>query len=91
MPEAKGVLEGLTDFSFRLYATPSDVEISVRAALAHGTYRRGCLGRAGVPGPGAGIARAARRIGRVFFLDTLLSRRPRSTCGCVSHGRRDSS
>src|SRR6266852_3513051 len=22
MPEAKGVLEGLTDFSFRLYATP---------------------------------------------------------------------
>jgi hypothetical protein len=34
MPEAKGVLEGLMDFSFRFVRHSKDVEISVRATLA---------------------------------------------------------
>ena len=86
MLEGKGMWEGLMDFSFRVSYHSEDAEISVRDAPTRRTYRRSRLGRAVIPaGPGTRLACPPRRIGGVFFLDSLLLRRPRSTCGCVPH------
>jgi hypothetical protein len=75
MPEAKGMWEGLMDFSFRVYATPRMLKFLYAMHLLVG--RRSRVGRGVIPaGPSTRLACPARRIGGVFFLDSLLSRRP---------------
>jgi hypothetical protein len=71
---------------------PEDAELSVRDVPTRGAYRRSRLGRGVVlAGPGARLACAPRRIGGVFFLDSLLPRQPRSARGGIPHRRSDGS
>ncbi len=88
MSEAKGMWEGLMDFSFRRYATPRMLKFLYAIHPTGRTYRRSCLGGTGLStGSCSRFTRLAPRTSWIRFVDSVLSRRAGSARGGVPHGR----
>ena len=86
MLEGKGMWEGLMDFSFRVYATPRMLKFLYAMHLLVGLIAAvAWVVLSFQQAPVQGLLALLGAFGGVFFLDSLLSRRPRSTCGCVPH------